>query len=86
MAPLFTGQVRQEVPVGAAATVAAASGMSHEAEGIAHLQSLQAMNVWYYDLLNANGFDGTVLRKDAPTRETFMLLSQSLFLMQECWQ
>jgi hypothetical protein len=76
MAPLFTGQVRQEVPVGAAATVAAASGMSHEAEGIAHLQSLQAMNVWYCDLLNANGFDGTVLRKDAPTRETYVAVTE----------
>jgi hypothetical protein len=30
------------------------------------------MNIWYCDVFNANGFDGKVLCKDAPTREIYV--------------
>lgn len=72
MAPLFAGEVRQEVPVGAAATIASAS---EEDEGIALLKSIEEMNAFYCDCLCANGFDGDLLRKKAPTRQHFVAVT-----------
>jgi hypothetical protein len=60
MAPLFSGQVQQEIPVGAAATIASAT---EEDEGIALLKSIEEMNTFYCDCLCANDFDGDLLRK-----------------------
>lgn len=78
MAPLFAGDIRQEVPVGAAAGVAAAAAPSQEDEAIEQLKNLQELNIFYCDILNVNGFDGTVLRKDAPTRSTFVAVTEPI--------
>jgi hypothetical protein len=73
MAPLFTGTIRHEVPIGAAAV--AVSGEDEDA-GIGQLRELDDANKMYCDLLTANGFNGSLLRKEAPTRSTFVAVTE----------
>jgi hypothetical protein len=76
-APLYSGEVRQEVPVGAAAVAAVLHPhLTEEAEGIEMLKRLEALNGFYCDNLDANGFDGLLLRLKAPTRNTFVAVTQ----------
>jgi hypothetical protein len=73
-APLFTGEIRTEVPVGAAAV---ASGIQDDDdEGIAQLKLLESLNVFYCNILSANGFDGKLLLIKAPVRNTFVAVTQ----------
>jgi hypothetical protein len=74
MAPLKeSNKVRREVPVGVAAARVAGQD---EDEDIELLKSLEAMNRFYCDILTANGLDGEMLRKNAPTRETYVAVTQ----------
>jgi hypothetical protein len=76
MAPLRTGCVRHELPVGVAA--AAANGtVEQEDDGIQELRRLEDMNKFYCDLLTSHGFDGTTLRKDAPTRNIMVAVTEA---------
>jgi hypothetical protein len=42
------------------------------------LRSLETMNRFYCDILSANGFDGSKLRMDAPTRATYVAVTEPL--------
>jgi hypothetical protein len=75
MAPIHSGEIRHQVPVGAAAEAATAAGVEEE-EGIAQLKSLERMNQFYCDFLNANGYDGSLLLLKAPTRNTFVAVTE----------
>jgi hypothetical protein len=75
-APIHSGQIRYQVPVGAAATAAASDGLEDEEEGIAMLLELERMNEFYCAILDANGFDGDLLRMKAPTRNTFVAVTE----------
>jgi hypothetical protein len=72
MAPLFSGEIQQEVPVGAAS----ASDMHEEDDGIAKLKSLEDLNQFYCTVLNSSGFDGKLLRSDAPTKDTYVAVTE----------
>ena len=72
-APLTTGEVRHEVPVGRAAQLVSDKPKD---PAIGHLRSLEAMNHFLCDILNTDGFDGNKLRRDAPTRTTFVAVTE----------
>jgi hypothetical protein len=48
MASIHSGEIRHQIPVGAAAAAATAAGVKEE-EGIAQLKSLEQMNQFYCD-------------------------------------
>jgi hypothetical protein len=73
MAPLFSGEIRHEVPVGAAAAIVAGE---EQDPGITQLQSLETLNRFYCDLLTTFGCDGSKLRIDAPTRVTYVAVTE----------
>jgi hypothetical protein len=73
MAPLFSGEIRHEVPVGAAAAIVAGE---EQDPGITQLQSLETFNRFYCDLLTTFGCDGSKLRIDAPTRVTYVAVTE----------
>lgn len=55
MAPIYSGEIRSQVPAGAAAVAASSNNASQEDEGIEKLKSLQSMNEFYCSVLEANG-------------------------------
>jgi hypothetical protein len=76
MAPIHSGEIRHEVPVGEAALAINASGVRHEEEGIQTLKALERMNEFYCIVLDTAGFDGALLRKKAPTRKSFVAVTE----------
>ena len=74
--PLKSSGIRREVPVGAAA--------AHQSEAEANdpaietLRRLDDMNQFFCDVLLSNGMDGTLLRKEAPKRETYVAFTQAM--------
>jgi hypothetical protein len=72
-APLHSGEIRREVPVGAAAD--AVAGLPED-DGVTDLKNVEALNRFYCDILTANGCDGSTLRKDAPTRATHVAVTE----------
>ena len=48
-----------------------------ESGEIGYLKSLEAMNRFYCDTLTAIGCDGEKLRKDAPTRLTYVAVTEA---------
>ena len=72
-APLDCNTIRHEVPVEGAA----AEQIGEQCElGTQQLKNLESLNHFYVDFLSANGFDGDKLRKDAPTRLTFVAVTK----------
>jgi hypothetical protein len=71
--PLRSNEVRREVPVGVAALRVAEE---EEDPQIANLRKLEALNAFYCDVLSSAGFDGSQLKRKAPTRETYVAVTQ----------
>jgi hypothetical protein len=71
--PLYSGEIRHEIPVGAAQQVL---GGGEDDAGVAQLKSLETMNKFYCDILTANGCDGSKLLKEAPTRITYVAVTE----------
>jgi hypothetical protein len=72
---LYSGEIRSEVPVGAAAAAAAVAG-AIEDPGVAQLRSLETFNRFYCDILTTFGCDGSQLRLNAPTRTTHVAVTE----------
>jgi hypothetical protein len=50
---------------------------SHEEdEGITKLKALETLNGFYCDILTANGFEGSLMRMMAPTRNTYVAVME----------
>lgn len=73
---LFSGELRSQVPVGAAAAAAAADAGAHEDPAIERLKSLETFNRFYCDILTTFGCEGSKLRLDAPTRQQFVAVTE----------
>jgi hypothetical protein len=73
MAPLHTKHIRHEVPVGAAVVEEG----QPEDDGVQQLRDLENINKFYCDLLTANGYDGSQLRKEAPTRSVLVAVTEA---------
>jgi hypothetical protein len=59
MAPIHSGEIGHEVPVGEAALAINASGVRHKEEGIQNLsKAMERMNEFYCIVLDAAGFEG----------------------------
>ena len=71
--PLQSKEVRREVAIGAAATLVADEEPDPELERI---KSIDALNLFFCDLLTSHGYDGKVLQKTAPTRTTYVAVTQ----------
>jgi len=70
--PLLSKDVRRELPVGAARL-----SENEEADPeVDRLRELQSLNAYYCDLLSTKGYDGSLLRKNAPTRSRFVAVTQ----------
>jgi hypothetical protein len=72
-APLFSGEIRHEVPTGAAALAMAGET---EDPAVTQLRSLEIWNRYYCDVLTTNGCDGSKLRIDAPKRVTYVAVTE----------
>jgi hypothetical protein len=73
--PLKSKAVRREVAVGGAA-----AHMSAEEEAdpeVKRLKRIEAMNSFYCDILSSNGYDGSQLKKEAPTRENYVAVTEA---------
>jgi hypothetical protein len=64
--------VRVEVPVGDAASLVANEPPDPKIE---QLKQLESMNRFYCQILLSNGFESKFLRKDAPTRTTYVAVT-----------
>ena len=71
--PLNSKAVRHEVPV--AGATEHLQGISDDEE-VEHLRRLESMNAFFCDILAGAGYDGTKLRKKAPTREKFVAVTK----------
>jgi hypothetical protein len=67
--------VRHEVPTGRAAEIELATE-NPEDEQVTQLRRIEGMNCFYCDVLDANGFDGSVLLLKAPVRETYVAVTE----------
>lgn len=72
--PVHSKGVRSEIAVGRAALE---EDMSFDDPEIKELKRIEALNHFYTDILSANGFDGSELRLEAPTRETFVAVTKA---------
>ena len=71
--PLLSKEVRREILVGVAASLIENEEDDPEVE---RLKRIEAMNVFFCDTLTAFGYDGSQLLKSAPTRTTFVAVTQ----------
>jgi hypothetical protein len=72
--PVHGPGVRSQVPVGAAAT---RGDMSFVDPQVAMLKHVESLNHFYCDFLSASGYDGAKLRKNAPTRSTYVAVTEA---------
>ena len=71
--PLSSKEVRREIPVGAAAAMVEEEADDPE---LAQLKRLESLNQFHCDVLSSHGFDGKLLSKKAPTRSTYVAVTQ----------
>ena len=71
--PLSLGDVCREVPQGAAA-----ARITKKDPEVEHLMNLENMNRFFCDILDANGMDGSKLRKEAPKRTTYVAVTAAV--------
>ena len=69
--PLLSKGVRHEVPIGAAALQ-----VQSVAPEVLRLKNIESLNHFYCDVLTSSGYDGAKLRKDAPTRSTYVAVTE----------
>ena len=72
--------MRHEVPVGAAATLVA------EDSNVTALKHLEALNELHCAVLTNAGYDGSLLRNVAPTRETYVAVTHVPILLSVSMQ
>lgn len=70
--PLTLKEVRRQIAVGAAATHHSGQQQENDDPEIEKLKRIQCLNHFYCDVLSTNGYDGSQLKKDAPTRSTYV--------------
>ena len=44
--------------------------------GVEKLRHMESLNIFHCDILTSNGLDGSLLRKEAPKRETYVAITQ----------
>jgi hypothetical protein len=71
--PVHSKGVRSEIAVGEAAK---RNDMSFEDPELNVLKQLEVTNHFYCDMLTAIGYDGSHLRKNAPTRSTYVAVTE----------
>jgi len=74
--PLLCKDVRRELPVGAASASALLSENEEADPEVERLRHLESLNGYYCDLLSTKGYDGSHLRKNAPTRSRFVAVTK----------
>jgi hypothetical protein len=73
---LKSNKVRHEVPVMAALEEQEGLTLTIESPEIRKLRELDALNLFYTNLLSSNGFDGSKLRHEAPQRKLIVAISK----------